>query len=595
MPGNQNPSTVRTPRPPIVVDEAEAKQEHRLDRATHAAIARFSGGFSPMGLTEAWLDWAMHLSVSPQRLGEIAQAGAKEAARLAMLSAGAMATHGVCAPCERSLPYDKRFRDPRWQQWPFALYASNLLAWERWWDEATRDIHGTTPHHLELLNFVGRQYLDTLSPSNFVATNPEVLDAIRETGGRNLVEGAVLAAKDAQRALSHQRPESAAQYEPGRNVAVTPGRVVHRTPLAEIIQYAPTTGKVRPEPVVIVPAWIMKYYILDLGPRASLVRHLVEQGFTVFMVSWKNPGPEDRETGFDDYRRQGVMAALDAATAITGAKKVHAVGYCIGGTLLSVAAAAMARDGDDRLASLTLFAAQTDFEEAGELRTFIDESQLALLDDMMAEKGVLEGSQMAGSFHLLRSNDLIWSKVIRRYLLGRDETMDEMTAWSTDATRMPARMHSEYLRALYLNNDLAEGRFTADGGSVDLGDIRVPAFVVGTEADYVAPWRSVFRLHRLVESDVTFVLANRGHNQGIIAPPGAEGRHFRIGTSSAAGTHIDADQWLARHDRQEGSWWPAWFAWLEAHSGAKAALPPMGRSDAGFPATDAAPGRFVHG
>jgi len=593
--GDPTSSIDRKVRPPIGADDAAAHEEHRLDRSAHAAIARLSGGFSPMGLAEAWLDWAMHLSASPQRLGEIAHAGGKEVLRLAMLSAGAVATRGVCVPCERALPYDKRFRDPRWQQWPFAIYASNLLAWERWWDEATRDIHGATPHHLELLNFVGRQYLDTLSPSNFAATNPEVLDAIRQTGGRNLVEGAVLAAKDAQRTLSHQRPESAEQYVPGLNVAVTPGRVVHRTPLAEIIQYAPVTGKVHPEPLVIVPAWIMKYYILDLAPQSSLVRHLTEQGFTVFMVSWKNPGPEDRETGFDDYRRHGVMAALDAATTITGARKVHSIGYCIGGTLLSVAAAAMARDGDDRLASLTLFTAQTDFEEAGELRTFIDESQLALLDDMMVEKGVLEGSQMAGSFHLLRSNDLIWSKVIRRYLLGRDEPMDEMAAWSTDATRMPARMHSEYLRAFYLNNDLAEGRFRAGGGSVDLGDIRVPVFAVGTEADYVAPWRSAFRLHRLVESDVTFVLANRGHNQGIISPPGAEGRYFRIGTSRATGNHVDAEQWLARHERQEGSWWPAWFAWLEARSGAKVAPPPLGRPEAGFAATDVAPGRFVHG
>jgi len=548
-----------------------------------------------MGLTEAWLDWALHLSVSPQRMSEIAQAGGAEAMRLATLSLGAAATHGDCVPCERSLPQDKRFRDPRWRQWPFALYASSLLAWERWWDEATRDVHGATPHHLELLNFVGRQYLDTLSPSNFVPTNPEVLDAIRETGGRNLVEGAVLAAKDAQRNLSHRRPESAEKYEPGRNVAVTPGRVVHRTPLAEIIQYAPTTGAVRPEPVVIVPAWIMKYYILDLGPESSLVRHLVDQGFTVFMISWKNPGPEDRDTGFDDYRQSGVMAAIEAALAITGAKKAHAVGYCIGGTLLTVAAAAMARDGDDRLATLTLFAAQTDFEQAGELRTFIDESQLALLDDMMAEKGVLEGSQMAGSFHLLRSNDLVWSRVIRRYLLGRDEPMDEMTAWSTDATRMPARMHSEYLRALYLNNELAEGNFVAGGRSVDLGDIRVPAFAVGTEADYVAPWRSVFRLHHLVGSDVTFVLANRGHNQGIVSYPGAEGRYFRIGTSNAAGNHVDADRWMAEHQRQEGSWWPAWFEWLGARSGAMVASPPVGRPEAGFAATEAAPGRFVRG
>jgi polyhydroxyalkanoate synthase len=339
----------------------------------------------------------------------------------------------------------------------------------------------------------------------------------------------------------------------------------------------------------------MKYYILDLRPENSLVKRLVEAGFTVFMVSWRNPEPADRDIGFDDYRVEGAMAAIDVAAAVTGSEKVHAVGYCVGGTLLSVAAAAMARDGDARLKTVSLLVAQTDFEEAGELRTFIDESQLAILDDLMAESGVLEASQMAGTFHLLRSNDLIWSKRIHRYLLGENEPMDDITAWATDATRMPARMHSEYLRAFYLDNDLAEGKFSVAGGAVDLHGIAVPVFAVGAEWDYVAPWRSVHRIHRLADGEVTFVLSNRGHNQGIVSPPGAAGRHYRIATTGPQGMPPEPEAWLAATSVREGSWWPAWFGWLAEHSGVAIPPPPLGRPEAGYPAGVAAPGAFVHG
>lgn len=574
--------------PPATVPPVPPDGEPRIDRLLHAAIGRANAGFSPMGLAEAWFDWMLHLGVAPGRLAELMRLGVAEGARLIELAAGTDAN--VCVPCRHSLPQDRRFRDPAWQRWPYALYAENLLAAERLWDAATRNVHGATQHHLAQLNFVGRQVLDLLAPSNWPWSNPEVVDATVREHGFNLLRGAAFALDDAARLAEHAAPREALRFRPGETVALTPGKVVHRTPLAEIIQYAPSTGEVRAEPVLIVPAWIMKYYILDLRPENSLIRHLVDQGFTVFVISWRNPGIEDRDVGLDDYRIDGVLPAVAAALAATEAARLHAVGYCIGGTLLALTAAAMARDLDDRLASLTFLAAQVDFREAGELKLFVDESQLAILDDIMAEDGVLESARMAGTFHLLRSNDLIWSRIVRTYLLGQREGMTDIAAWSADATRMPARMHSEYLRSFYLGNDLAEGRFQVEGQPVSLRDIRTPTFAVGTEHDNVAPWRSVYKIHQLTGADVTFALADAGHNRGIIAPPSQPDRHFRIGTLPAHDRRLTAEQWLVQAALRQGSWWPAWCDWLaERSSGLVPARAVEGRG------LDPAPGRNVHG
>ena len=336
-----------------------------------------------------------------------------------------------------------------------------------------------------------------------------------------------------------------------------------------------------------------KYYILDLSRHNSLVRHLVDQGFTVFMVSWKNPGPEDRNTSFDDYRTQGVMAAIDAATSITGSPQVHATGYCLGGTLLAIAAAAMGRDEDHRLKTLSLFASQTDFHEAGELRLFINDSQLALIEDMMWMRGYLKADEMAGAFHILRSNDLIWSRMINSYALGEREKPLDIMLWSEDATRMPYRMHAEYLRQLYLENRFAEGTFLVEGKPIALRDISVPMFIVGTEWDHVAPWRSVFKIHLAGEGDITFVLTNGGHNAGVVSEPGHEGRHYRMATQSANATYIDPDRWFEIADYYEGSWWPAWSDWLN-HYGPKLVDPPtLGNPELGYPGLGPAPGNFV--
>lgn len=414
-----------------------------------------------------------------------------------------------------------------------------------------------------------------------------------QQGGTNLVRGAQNFIEDWQNAVSGKKPVGAEAFQVGRNIAVTAGKVIYRNRLIELIQYAPTTEKVRPEPVLIVPAWIMKYYILDLSPQNSLVKYLTDQGFTVFMISWKNPDAEDRDLGMEDYRELGIMAALDAVSTVVPNRPAHTLGYCLGGTLLSIAAAAMARDGDDRIKSVTLLAAQTDFTEAGELTLFVNESQLTFLEDMMWEQGFLDTKQMAGTFQLLRSNDLIWSRMVREYIRGERSPMIDLMAWNADATRMPYRMHSEYLRKLFLDNDLAEGRYQAGGKAVALTDIRAPIFIVGTTSDHVAPWRSVYKIHLLTDTNVTFVLTTGGHNAGIVSDPGRNGRSYQVMTKSSVDHYAEPDVWAATAPRKDGSWWLEWTAWLVDRSSDPSRPPNLGAPDRGYPPVGDAPGLFV--
>ncbi|MHB8820241.1 MAG: PHA/PHB synthase family protein, partial [Pseudomonadaceae bacterium] len=451
-------------------------------------------------------------------------------------------------------------------------------------------VRGVSRHHENMVTFAGRQWLDMWSPSNFVWTNPEVLEAISASGGANLWRGAMNFFDDAQRLALEDAPAGVEGFEVGKDVAVTPGKVVFRNHLIELIQYTPTTPDVYAEPVLIVPSWIMKYYILDLSPHNSMVKYLVDHGHTVFIISWKNPTAADRDLGLEDYRWLGVMDALDTVTAIVPERKVQAVGYCLGGTLLTIAAAAMARDGDDRLHSLTLLASETDFRESGEIALFIDDSQLAWLEAGMWDKGYLDGKQMAGAFQMLNSRDLIWSRRVREYLLGERQQFNDLMAWNADVTRMPYRMHSEYLRRLYLSNDLAEGRYQVGGRPVAIADIEVPMLIVGTVRDHVAPWPSVYKMHLLSDAELTFVLTSGGHNAGVVSEPGHPRRSYQIATRSVGARYVDPQTWRAETPLNEGSWWPAWQQWLARRSTGRVAPPAMSGTQ---PQLGDAPGTYV--
>ena len=531
-------------------------------------------------MAAACLDWFIHLAASPGKQQALAMSALRSL---------------VDGPATTAAVKDRRFSDPSWQPWPFSQIAQVFQQHEAWCLEASTGVQGVSAHHEKQVAFLVRQVLDMCSPSNFLWTNPEVLQAARRSGGASLLEGGKNQWQDLMRLLDTKPSSTPPAFEPGKDVAITPGKVVFRNHLIELIQYTPQTRTVFAEPMLMVPSWIMKFYILDLRPADSLVRYLVEQGHTVFMVSWKNPVAADRDLGMDDYLKSGVMAAVDAVSAIVPKRRIQALGYCLGGTLLSIAAAFMARSEDRRLNSLTLLTCELDFSEPGDLSLFIDESQLHLLDSMMAEKGYLDGGQMAGSFAMLNARDLVWSRRVSTYLLGRSAPASDLAAWNADATRMPYRQHSEYLHRLYLDNDLAQGRYQVDGKPVALSDIRVPIFCLGTQRDTVVPWRTVYKIHLLTRTELTFCLSSGGHNVGVVNPPGpGVARSYQLASHGADERYIDPDTWLSTAPRHEGSWWPAWQGWLAQHAGKRVPPPAMGNEAAGYPVLGEAPGLYVH-
>ena len=595
--GNGKDNANAAPRPRLKAIEppseeylAEPVPLANYDRAIRAAVARASRGIAWPSLVSAWADWYWHLAAAPGKQMELASKAQRKASRFALYALECL--QGETAPCIEPLPQDHRFDHPGWQQPPFNLIYQAFLLTQQWLWNATNHVKGVTRHHERMVTFTARQALDVVSPSNFLWTNPEVIERTMETGGANLVQGSIDWWRDALAAFAGRPRADGVRFRPGHEVAVTPGKVVLRNDLIELIQFAPATPTVFAQPVVVIPSPILKYYILDLSPHNSMVRWLVEQGHTVFMLSWRNPDVRDRELGVDHYLRLGIRAAIEAANAITG-QRLHAVGYCLGGTFLAMLAASMAGRGDDRIASLTLLAAEVDFTEAGELSIFIDDSQLAYLEDLTWEQGYLDGKQMAGAFTLLNSNDLLWSRIVRQYLMAEPQKLTDLTAWNADTTRLPHRMHTEYLRNLYLNNDLASGRLRYDGRALALADIRAPIFLVGTERDHVAPWKSVYMLHLYADADITFCLTSGGHNVGIVNPPTPDGppRHYRIATKRADDRYIDPDQWYARNEPHPGSWWPAWQAWLAERSGERVAPPPMGNAE--YAPIGNAPGEYV--
>ena len=579
------------PAPPAIGPSVNLPSFETLDHVARAMMARFTQGVSPYAQSAAWFDWMSHLTRAPGREMELAWLAGIFAARLWGLAIRDGTVNLPFAPDAS----DRRFADPAWQRWPFVLWEQAFLAQEEWWRSATRQVRGQRPRTAARVAFIARQLLDGVSPSNVPWLNPVIVEQTLKQSGANLLRGANNLFEDFYRFVTQEAPEQQPGFRVGEDIAITPGEVIFRDDLIELIQYKPATPNVYAEPVLIVPAWIMKYYVLDLLPEHSLVGYLVSRGFTVFMVSWRNPTAADRDITFDDYRTKGLMAALDAINKVVPGRKVHATGYCLGGTLLAIAAATMARDGDDRLASATLLAAQTDFSEAGELMLFVDESQIAYLEDLMWDQGVLDTRQMAAAFTALRSNDLFWSKLTREYLLGEREHGNDLMAWNTDQTRLPYRMHSQYLRGLFLENRLTAGRYAVEGKVIALKDIEVPIFSVATETDHVAPWNSVYKLHLFTDRELTFVLTNGGHNAGIVSEPGHPGRYYHFATRRHDDRYVDSTTWLAHSKRAEGSWWEYWASWLAERSAPQRVAPPaMGAPAQGLAPLCAAPGTYVH-
>ncbi len=460
-------------------------------------------------------------------------------------------------------PRDKRFTDPEWSTNQFYDFLKQAyLLTVQWANHLVKDAEGLDPHTRQKADFYVRQIANAIAPSNFVLTNPELMRETVTSNAENLVRGMHMLAEDIKAGHGNLkiRQSDAKKFEVGRNLALTPGKVIFENELMQLIQYTPSTPTVLERPLLIVPPWINKFYILDLTPEKSFVKWCVDQGLTVFVVSWVNPDARLAKKSFEDYMREGPLAALDVIEKATGERAVNAIGYCVGGTLLAATLAHMADNGDDRIASATFFAAQVDFTHAGDLMVFVDEEQIAAREREMSERGYLEGKKMANAFNLLRSNDLIWPYVISNYLKGREPAPFDLLYWNSDATRMPAANHSFYLRNCYLENRLSKGDMVIGGKRLDLKSVKVPIYNLATREDHIAPAKSVLLGSKFFGGPVRFVLAGSGHIAGVVNPPDKMKYQYWTGRKPAS---ANLERWLGRAKEHAGSWWPDWLAWLK--------------------------------
>jgi polyhydroxyalkanoate synthase len=486
---------------------------------------------------------------------------------------------------------DKRFADPEWTSNQFFDFLKQAyLLTSSWADRLVKEADNLDPHTRQKAEFYTRQIANAISPSNFVLTNPELLRETFASNAENLVRGMHMLAEDIQAGAGalRIRQSDPSAFALGRNLAMTPGKVVFQNELMQLIQYAPSTETVLKTPLLIVPPWINKFYILDLTPEKSFIKWCVDQGLTVFLVSWVNPSADLAHKDFEDYMREGPLAALDAITKATGEKKVHAIGYCVGGTLLAATLAYMAAKRDHRVASATFFAAQVDFTYAGDLKVFVDKEQLAALEKRMEEQGYLEGGHMASTFNMLRSNDLLWPYIINNYLKGKRPSAFDLLYWNSDATRMPAANHSFYLRNCYLENNLARGKMEVAGTQLDLRKVKIPVYNLATREDHIAPARSVYLGSKFFGGPVKFVISGSGHIAGVVNPPGQKKYQYWTGNKPVGD---DVDKWLARANEHPGSWWPDWMQWLRNHQNARVAARQPGSGK--FEAIEDAPGSYV--
>jgi polyhydroxyalkanoate synthase subunit PhaC len=495
------------------------------------------------------------------------------------------------SPVIESDPKDKRFKDAAWNQNEvFDFIKQSYLLSARYINDVVSKVDGLAPKTSQKIDFYSRQFVNALSPSNFLLTNPEVLRKTAESGGENLIRGLNNLLSDLERGRGNLRIKltDTDAFKVGENIAVSVGKVVFQNALIQLIQYSPTTETVHARPMVIFPPWINKFYILDLRPKNSLVRYAVSQGHTVFMISWVNPDARLANKDFDDYMVEGVLAALSAIEKATGQREVNAVGYCIGGTLLAASLAYMKRRGDDRVKTASFLVTLTDFDDAGELGVFIDEEQLNSLEEKMQRQGYLEGGDMSASFNMLRANDLIWSFVVNNYLLGNEPFPFDLLYWNSDATRMPSKMHSFYLRNMYQNNLLTKpGGISMKGVAIDLADIDIPVYFLSCREDHIAPWKSTYEGAKRFGGAVRFVLAASGHVAGVVNPPeGGKYNHF-----INKGLPENADAWLEEATEVAGSWWPDWSRWVASFD--KTMVPARIPGKGKLKAIEAAPGSYV--
>ena len=570
-----------------------AEQSQRLVHDFLQRQAKDGGQFDadPMNIGSAFMELTAKMMADPAKMAESQMALWQDYMQLWQNAARGMLGQGA-EPLIAPEKGDKRFRGEDWESNQiFDFIKQSYLLTSRWVHNSVRGVDGLDEATAQKVNFYARQFTDAMAPTNFIATNPEVLRETVESKGENLVRGLQNMLDDLERgkgklAIKMTDPDA---FSVGENIAVSPGKVIWQSELIQLIQYDPSTPQVYKRPLLIVPPWINKFYILDLKPKNSFIKWAVEQGLTVFVISWVNPDRKLAEKTFDDYMVEGIYAALDGVKAACGQDTVNIIGYCLGGTLTGATLAHMAANGDQRIKSATFFTTLVDFKVSGELKIFIDDEQLAQLEQKMEEQGgILDGASMASTFNLLRSNDLIWSFVINNYLMGKDPFPFDLLYWNSDSTRMPGKMHSFYLRNMYQKNLLSQpGGIEMRGTPIDLTTIDIPVHIISTKEDHIAPWKGTYAATQLYSGETTFTLAGSGHIAGIVNPPAAN----KYGYWSNPENPADPDEWFAGATQSEGSWWPQWGAWIAKQSGAKVKARTPGSKAA--PVLEDAPGSYV--
>jgi poly[(R)-3-hydroxyalkanoate] polymerase subunit PhaC len=606
MPESSSPSPQGKLPDPVELSRAVANIAERSQRLVADFAARQSGNGAvsppglgggglgtadPLNIAGAFFEMTAKLMVDPTKLVQAQVSLWNDYMRLWQRTAerflGAPATEPVIATPKG----DKRFKDPAWEENTlFDFIKQSYLLSARFMQQTVKDVAGLDEKTAKKVEFYTRQFVDAMAPSNFVMTNPEVLRTTIDTGGENLIKGLNNMLNDLERGKGQLavKMTDLEKFKLGENIAVTPGKVIYQNALMQLLQFTPTTETVRRRPLLIMPPWINKYYILDMRPTNSFIRWAVAQGHTVFVISWVNPDEALARKEFENYMDEGPLAALDAIESATGEREVNIIGYCIGGTLLATTLAYMAKRGDRRFASATYFTTMVDFAESGELSVFIDEEQIQALESRMAKHGYLEGGDMAQTFNMLRANDLIWSFVVNNYLLGKEPFPFDLLYWNSDATRMPAAMHAFYLRNMYQENRLVRpGGITIHHEPIDLTEIKTPSFILATKEDHIAPWKSSYAASQLYKGPVKFCLAGSGHIAGVVNPPDA--KKYAYWTNAKLPKSPDA--WFQGATQTEGSWWPEWDKWVQKFAGGT--VPARAPGDGKLKPIEDAPGAYV--